>query len=358
MAICITAYESWGQSVVLEETAKRWANYFSIDLLCITNTKKIMPEWIDQIYEIKPWLNRLLPIRNNKLVKQLEWYDIIVCHDSIWFMDCAIKSKKPLVVICHGIFPAKYLPDIKRKIISNLSMLTYKYFYRKATKLVAISNFVRDWLIQYDWLESVLIYNWFARDKFYPLVVKEVNKKKPLLFFAWQVSKRKGVDLIILAIKILKEKYNNIQLNIWWHQIQSEQKIFENLVYENNLWENISFLWSIPHHELNKYYNQADLFVTASYCEWFWVPLVESVATWTPVVWFGGKQSATEEVIKGLGLWDVFYKYNEADLAKTIERVLKNKESLKIDNDFLAQLNWDITAKKYLNLFSSILWNI
>jgi glycosyltransferase involved in cell wall biosynthesis len=354
MAVCITAYEPGGQSVVLEETTRRFAKYYDIDLYCVYS-KKLKPHWINNLYHVKPWPNKLTPLSNYEFIESLKNYDIIHCHDSIGFMDCAIKSEVKTIVTAHGIYPWKYLPDLNRKMICLLSEIFYKYYYRKIKNIVAISQFVKDWLKDYANVDSVLIYNGFSPEKFHKLkkisVLKKFNKRDPKLIFAGQVSKRKGIDLIIKAISLLKEEYPEIILAIAGHDDSNEAKIFKEQVVSSNLEKNIIFLGNIKHENLINYYNWGDIFITASRVEGFGVPIIESVACGTPAVGYGGKGSAVKEIIEGLNYGEVFLDYNPLSLKEAILRCIHNKKKYKLNKDFFNRLNWDYSSKEYLKLF-------
>lgn len=153
---------------------------------------------------------------------------------------------------------------------SRFSFIFIKFLTQKAQAVVAISQSQRSYLEKNGFKNVKVIYN---TESFYPHESK-VQKEKTILF-AGKLSKGKGADILLDAIKQLKEKIN-IKFLVAGSINVSKTKNFN---------KNVKFLGSLGHKALCKYYLRVSGVVMPSvYPEAFGRVALEALAAGTPAV--------------------------------------------------------------------------
>lgn len=100
-----------------------------------------------------------------------------------------------------------------------------------------------------------------------------------------QINKRKGFGEIIEALKILKKEDNIIpKLLIVGAVTNPRDEVFLREFQEMSKELNVEFRGWVPHNELDKIYNQADIFILASHVEALGIVIMEAMASGLPVV--------------------------------------------------------------------------
>ena len=348
LAVCITAYEPGGQSVVVEETTKRFAKYYDVDMYCVYSTKS-KPQWIKNLYHIKPWLNKYIPIINKKFIEQIksQEYDVIHCHDSLPFMDAFHKSGIDYVVTCHGHGYWWIREGLISKIDCILSLIFYKNSYKKAKRIFAISKYIQEWLKTTYRVESTIIYNGVPTDKFYILNSIEADRSPTLVYFG-QISYRKGIWDLLFAIKNLKVKYPNILLNLGGF---GDEKFIYNVkkyIYNNKLENNIKILGYVSTEKQVEYYNSCDAAITSSYWEGFCLPIIEAYQCNKPI--FVRNNTAMKEFVN-----DERFRFSTVEeMINKLDYYFSNKSEFNIIYTKILDpkvFNWDYSADQYLKMF-------
>lgn len=352
MAICITAYEPGGQSVVLEELSKRFAEFFDIDLYCVYS-KKSKPDWIKKIHHVKPWLNKYIPMVSKDFIRDMknEKYDIIHCHDSLPFIDAFDKNGIEYYVTCHG-NSCRYRNGLISKIDGIATLIFYKIRYKRVRVVFAISQYVKMWLKKVYNISAQRIYNGTSEERFYVMGVSQnsmVFEEKPILLYFGQISARKGISDLIRGIEQLKVKYPKILLLIGGFGEKSFLSNLNILIKNKKLENNIKFLGYIKDEDQVLYYNSCDAVVTASYWEGFGLPIIESYRCGKPI--FVRNSTAMSELVT-----DERFKFvNVDEMARKIDYYLTHDKEFKINFREILDLNlfsWDYSAKQYLKYFN------
>lgn len=113
---------------------------------------------------------------------------------------------------------------------------------------------------------------------------KETREKITILSVG-QINKRKGFGEIIEALKILKKEDNIIpKLLIVGAVTNPRDEVFLREFQEMSKELNVEFRGWVPHNELDKIYNQADIFILASHVEALGIVIMEAMASGLPVV--------------------------------------------------------------------------
>jgi glycosyltransferase involved in cell wall biosynthesis len=133
----------------------------------------------------------------------------------------------------------------------------------------------------------------------------------PQSFIIWMSEDRK--------VQQLARFYNKKNGNSYLSQIRSK-------IDSSNIPKNITFHGKIPHEDIIKYYQAADLFVLPSFCEAFGMGFVEAMAAQVPVV--GTKVGGIPEILENGKAGVLVESGNSKELANAIIELLGN-ESLR-----------------------------
>ena len=127
---------------------------------------------------------------------------------------------------------------------------------------------------------------------------------------------RMGLDNLLKAIALLKEKALNIHLVIGGKG--PERKNLENLIRRYELFDHVTMTGFIPAEQLPKYYGAADFFVLPTReLEGFGLVTPESMACGTPVL--GTPVGGTREILSG---FDSKFLFKDATPGAMVEGIL------------------------------------
>ncbi|EES91613.1 glycosyltransferase family 4 protein [Clostridium botulinum] len=188
------------------------------------------------------------------------------------------------------------------------------------------------------------------RTVFKPLEnIKDNNKDNILIGTVKTLDPKYGMEYLIKAFAMIKEKYNNVKLEIAGDG--NERKYLENLCNELKIQDDVKFLGRINTEEVVKAFNRFDIAVFPSNSESFGVAAVEAQACGVPVIVtnVGGLPEATcpghSSIVVNKQKPDEIY---EA-LKKLIEDKELRKEMGKYGVKFVAE-NFDVTDNfNYVN---------
>jgi len=182
---------------------------------------------------------------------------------------------------------------------------------------------------------------------------KKKNKKIKFLFVG-KLIKRKGVNLLLEAIKILKYNYrlnNNCNFLIVGDGLMRNQ--LKKFVKDNEL-KNIKFYPFKNQNELKKIYRSADVFIMSSTREPWGLTVNEAMAAGNAVI-SSDNVGSSYDLIKNRKNGFIFKNGNAQDLANKIVKIVKNKK--KLEKFKLESINiiskWDFNAC-YFGLKKSI----
>ncbi len=131
---------------------------------------------------------------------------------------------------------------------------------------------------------------------------------------------RMGLDNLLKAMFILKEKQTNVHLIIGGEGI--EQKNLEKLILEYGLTDDVTMTGFIPSELLPQYYGAADFFILPTRrLEGFGLVTPESMACGTPVL--GTPVGGTKEILSGFGPRFLFRDTSPESIADGIRLAIK-----------------------------------
>ena len=204
----------------------------------------------------------------------------------------AAKSlRKPVVITIHG-------SEFSYEPIFNKYRGPIEYNTKEATAVIAVSNFTKGKIIKSEVRKTVCVVpNGVDLDKYRPLTAfsrGKMNRRKRIILCVAQLSKRKGVDVLLKSIPLLNNK--NVKVWIIGPPGDSKKELCD-LVERLKIQKVVFFLGEIKSKDMAKFYNSADIFVlpTIWETEGFGLVSLEAMACGIPVV--ASKIGAIPEVV-------------------------------------------------------------
>lgn len=274
---------------------------------------------------------------------------------------------KKIVVTAHGAADITSLTTKESFVLSrdifNLIMI---YFNKFISAVIAVSNFGKKEIEEHYRIEPekvYAIYNGGSED-FKPLdkamsqkIIKEKYKiAPPFILDISRLEPHKNVVSLILSYIDLRNNNLNIQhkLVIVGNRAFGSHKIVE-MAKESKYFSDIIFVDYVAVEDLNDFYSASDLFVFPSLNEGFGLPVVESMASGTPVI------TSNVTALPEVG-GDVAVLVNPLDIKEIsikMALLLSDKEKLEVlskkgilkAHDFV----WSKTNKETVDLYLKLL---
>jgi glycosyltransferase involved in cell wall biosynthesis len=238
-----------------------------------------------------PFYQQFIPSGYNKKIRNDSG---LIQHTTSW-SGWSFKSKQPLVVTEHTAVHEKYLNQYKTLSQHIYHTITKKYEYKSikcANRITSVSLYAKKCLEKnFDYFDSELIYNGIDTDIFKPELCNSlptnIEPKKAILFFAGNLTTLKGADLLPKIMKNLGTDY----------LLLITSGFRQNVPIRST---NIMNIGTLNESDLNKVYNQCDIFLTTSRVEGFGLSVAEAMACGKPVV-ATNCSSLPELVVDGKG---------------------------------------------------------
>lgn len=268
---------------------------------------------------------------------------------------------KPQVIHCHNhnmincIFPV-----FRKKTVFTMHGIGHPIdTLKKYKKVFSISNSVNQDIEKRSKINSTVVYN--------GVNVHSINNKSVLYesgrFKVVQVSRleteTKGQHIVIEAIKILRDNYSNLNVQLdFIGEGKSEEKL-KKLVEISKLNDRIQFLGLKDREYIYKNLCNYDLLVQPSLYEGFGLTIVEAMAAKVPVL--VSNIDGPMEIIEN-GKYGYFFESgNPTELAEKIHYIYSNYDSevthkIELAYDYV-KYNFDIaiTVRNYINNYYKIL---
>ena len=164
---------------------------------------------------------------------------------------------------------------------------------------------------------------------FYKKIKKKIKKNKKIVFiFAAKLTYRKGADLLLESLILLK-KYRNFSLNTEFLIIGDGEmkKQLIQLSKENNL-KNVTFFPFQNQKNLSKFYQNSDVFIMPSRIEPWGLTVNEAMSAENAIISSNQVGSAYDLVKKNINGF-TFINNDSVDLARKILLIYKNKGKIK-----------------------------
>ncbi len=242
-------------------------------------------------------------------------------------------STKPVCVYVNNYLPEIYLEYVSKKNIS--SYIKNKIFYVKHfmwAKIVGLRHANKVDTLIYDSPVIEKIYRKFGfktRSVIIPEFVNTSNNIIPLkiqrkfisLLYVGRITLDKGLDLLIKATAIILKEKNDVKIKIIGSG--SEEQNIVDQIESNQLRDHVSIEGWTNFQELQKKYQEADIFIHPSrWIEPFGRTVLEAMSYGLPIITTENTGSAW--VAQGCGL---FFKKNDfKGLSGKILTLIKNKD--------------------------------
>lgn len=213
---------------------------------------------------------------------------------------------------------------------SFVHRLMLKYNLSRADKVLSTSQVMKKRTENYT--EKEIIVTPFGVDLSIFIEKKNISKTKLTPFSDSDIvigtvkllEKKYGIDYLIRAFKLLRNKYPNMQLKLLIVGDGSAKKELINLCHALRLDEYVYFTGMVNHQHIPDYINLIDIYAALSIydSESFGVAVVEAAACSKPVVVSdaGGLPEVVENNISGF----VVPRKDEVSAAEAIEKLLTN----------------------------------
>ncbi|MDD5126771.1 MAG: glycosyltransferase family 4 protein [Dehalococcoidales bacterium] len=227
---------------------------------------------------ISPWIATKV-----KQILEREHFDIIHLHEPFMPMLCTTVlrlTETPAVGTFHASGGKPWY-----NICTPVGKFFLKKWYRKLDAKIAVSPPALGYISKYFPGEYTILPNGIDTNHFHPDVapLDEFNDGKLNILFVGRLEKRKGVDYLLDAYRMLKPDFPNTRLIIVGPGVRLRHK-YEKRVAKNRLTD-VVFRGYVSFDDLPRYYKSATV-VCAPATGWesFGIVLLEAMATNKPLV--------------------------------------------------------------------------
>lgn len=259
---------------------------------------------------------------------------------------------KPVVVSARG-------SDINQFAAFPLIRRCLRFALRSADEVIAVCQALKDAMIELEIPEEKIsvISNGVDTDTFHPIPKDQARTELGLpagkmLLSVGGLIPRKGFDLLIRALKILVDEYDERDLSLVIVGDGESRQALSDLAAALDLKDRVRFIGAVPHRDLYAWYSAADLFCLASDREGWPNVLLEALACGTPVVatniWGVPEVISSDEV-------GLLTKRNDRDIAQAVSRALHRPWKPATLVEYAQSHTWERAAHALNRLFAATL---
>lgn len=263
--------------------------------------------------------------------------------------------RKKYFIQTHGSFGVYFF---QYKLYGFLQKIAYKY----AHKVICVSNYTKNRILKYKKFDNlVVIPNGVDLEKFQRKAGQDYPGKENFILSVGAFKERKGFDLVIKALAVIKERISDIKYYIVAGRGDEDYyKYLVQLVDDHKLGDNVVFYRNITDDELKNLYQKAKVFVLTPVSdeynfEGFGLVYLEANAYGVPAV--GSYDSGAEEAIRN-GYSGFLAKAGDVnDIAENIIKLLSNK---KLYDDmsknairWAQKMSWENIIKDYIKIYKA-----
>ncbi|MFB6144030.1 MAG: glycosyltransferase family 4 protein [Candidatus Nanohaloarchaea archaeon] len=247
-----------------------------------------------------------------------------------------LSTNQKIVVTVHDIFP--YL-DYSGKVYSWMAKRYVRNIEKKADRVIAISEFTKEQLIENTSLDSSdidVVYQGVDLETFRPQ--KEKESKDYFLHVGSEID-RKNIEGLIEIFEEIKKREQDTKLIRVGNISEKTKKIIKNS--DLVLGKDIVYKTDITEEKLVELYSGARKLLFPSHAEGFGRPIIESLACGTPVVAYNKKPMS--EILPE----EMMVEYR--DQTKFVEKALSTEDNN--PRDYAEDFTWDRTAEEVIKTY-------
>lgn len=256
--------------------------------------------------------------------KEKESIDLVHFHMP-WLLDKLAIARMcnrcniPYIVTGHSAYSASQKQSWKMKLGKRYEIP----FLNKAAAIHAITREESSEFKKFGIKSDIFVIPNSIEDNSQKVIRTKKDSAQVVFLFMGELREQKNLAALIRAIGSLEKKYKEmIKMYIVGPDSRGNMKRLKDLVFKLGVQENIEFTGGIFGEERNKYFEQADVYITPSLSEVISLSAIEAMS-------YGIPQIATRQS-------DVSYFYNEnffvmcenyaQDIARAIQEMLDRKE--------------------------------
>ncbi len=269
-----------------------------------------------------------------------------------------LKNKYPIIFTIHSIYA------IDEKMFEWVSIS--RYIYRKILSIVErmmILKSLTNIIVAAPPMRDILINKTKAKIYIIPngidlKYVRDITSKSighPCILYVGRLTKRKGVDILLKAIPMIKDLIPNILLYIIGEGPQDNE--LKEIVKDLNIDNNVKFLGFVSEEEKYSYYKHVDICIIPSIDEPFGIVLLEAMACGKPIVAsnVGGIPFVVED-----GKTGILVKPGDVDiLAEKIIMLLQSEELREqmgmAGKEKTANFSWQVIAEQTVKIYKDLI---
>ncbi len=278
-----------------------------------------------------------------KIKKIMKDFDVIHSHGGL-------SPALPILALCFSektnflTFHATFEKCLPYRIFNR----PFKFLFNRIDGRIAVSQTAMESFARYFPGDYKIIPNGIDTNRFYPMK----NKKENTILFVGRIEKRKGLEYLLEAIRLLRKDIKDIKL-----LIAGERYADYKIEIPEEIKDNIVFLGFVKPDRLPEIYSSANVFVSPAIGnESFGIVLLEAMASGTPVIAsdIPGYKCVIEDGIDGI----LFPGKDAVALKDKLKEVLTNKELQKslIRNGLMKakKYDWKNIAREIINFYYEI----
>jgi phosphatidyl-myo-inositol alpha-mannosyltransferase len=296
-----------------------------------------------------------------KTVLESENFDIIHLHEPLAPTLCITVLRLSKTVNIGTFHASESRPSYRWTKPIFLSGL-YKKWYRKLDGRIAVSKPAGDFISRHfpSGNNIEIIPNGVELEKFCPAIppLPQYRDDKTNILFVGRLEKRKGLEYLLKAYRLIKPDCPNIRLIIVGPGTRLRGK-YEKMVSEADLTD-VIFAGGVDEKEKARYFSTADVFCApATGHESFGIVLLEAMATGKPVVAsnISGYATVINNQVEGL----LVPPKQEVPLAQALAALIKNSEQRQeMGRRGLSRAQtygWDKVSRRVMEYYDQVLKN-
>lgn len=286
----------------------------------------------------------------------------------LFFRTLPIRKGKPTVVTVHDLIPLKFPSYFPPGIRGAVKWQIQKFSLAGSSAVITDSEASKEDIIKFTRISSSRIFviplgvgkefRVMKDGKAISQTLAKLNLPKRFVLCVGDVNYNKNIDGLLHAFSLLVKKTPALSLILLGSGFVEPSGPLEKLlakVKERGLADQIHRLGYVDLADLVAVYNAAKVYVQPSHAEGFGLPVLEAMASGTPVA--AASRSSIPEIVKDAGVY--FNPSDPVEMADTIQNILDTaalRRTLREKGLKRAKLyTWEKAAQQTLDVYKKVL---